>query len=45
MTDSLATAKVYDLKPVDGIVHNDTRLPHATGHADKSRTAEIHRIF
>lgn len=45
MTDSLATAKVYDLKPADGIVHNDIRLPDTTRNSDTFRTAQILRLF
>lgn len=45
MTGSLTTAKVYDLKRVDGIAHNDIRLPGTTGNSDSSRTAQILRLF
>lgn len=45
MTGSLPTAKVYDLKPLDGIVHTDIRLPDTTVKPDISRSAEILRLF
>lgn len=45
MTDSLPTAKVYDLKRLDGIVHAGVRLSDATVKPDTFRSAEILRLF